>query len=80
MRLAELLRLKDRHQREFCFGPTHEEVITALAADLLRKPDTTVGAVADLVGYSSPFALSAAFKRIRGMSPTEHRARALAAV
>jgi len=26
----ELLRLKDRHEREFCFGPTHEEVITEL--------------------------------------------------
>jgi prolyl-tRNA synthetase len=24
----ELLRVKDRHQREFCIGPTHEEVIT----------------------------------------------------
>ena len=29
----ELLRLKDRHQREFCIGPTHEEVIT----DLMRR-------------------------------------------
>ncbi len=29
----ELLRLSDRHQREFCFGPTHEEIIT----DLIRK-------------------------------------------
>ncbi len=29
----ELLRLKDRHQRDFCFGPTHEEVIT----DLCRR-------------------------------------------
>jgi prolyl-tRNA synthetase len=29
----ELLRLHDRHQREFCFGPTHEEVIT----DLIRR-------------------------------------------
>jgi prolyl-tRNA synthetase len=29
----ELLRLKDRHQREFCLGPTHEEVIT----DLIRR-------------------------------------------
>ena len=29
----ELLRLKDRHQREFCFGPTHEEVIT----DIVRQ-------------------------------------------
>jgi len=30
---AELLRIKDRHNREFCYGPTHEEVIT----DLIRK-------------------------------------------
>ncbi len=30
---SELLRLKDRHEREFCFGPTHEEVIT----DLIRR-------------------------------------------
>jgi prolyl-tRNA synthetase len=29
----ELLRLQDRHGREFCFGPTHEEVIT----DLIRR-------------------------------------------
>ena len=28
---GELLRLKDRHNREFCFGPTAEEVITDLA-------------------------------------------------
>lgn len=27
----ELLRMKDRHQREFCLGPTHEEIITDLA-------------------------------------------------
>ena len=27
----ELLRLKDRHERDFCFGPTHEEVITDIA-------------------------------------------------
>jgi prolyl-tRNA synthetase len=29
----ELLRLKDRHDREFCFGPTHEEVVT----DIVRR-------------------------------------------
>ncbi len=29
----ELLRIKDRHQRDFCFGPTHEEVVT----DLIRR-------------------------------------------
>ncbi len=33
----ELLRLKDRHQREFCFGPTHEEIITELARAELRS-------------------------------------------
>src|SRR5579862_2286334 len=27
----ELLRFKDRHQRDFCAGPTHEEVITDIA-------------------------------------------------
>jgi prolyl-tRNA synthetase len=27
----ELLRIKDRHDRDYCFGPTHEEVITDLA-------------------------------------------------
>jgi len=48
----------------------------ALAADLLCEPDETVGSVAAKVGYSSPFALSAAFKRVRGVSPQEHRASA----
>jgi prolyl-tRNA synthetase len=33
----ELLRLRDRHQREFCFGPTHEEIITELARSELRS-------------------------------------------
>ena len=27
----ELLRFQDRHQRDYCYGPTHEEIITALA-------------------------------------------------
>ncbi|HEV8279077.1 MAG TPA: AraC family transcriptional regulator [Streptosporangiaceae bacterium] len=49
----------------------------ALAADLLREPGATIGAVASQVGYGSPFALSTAFKRIRGISPQQHRARAL---
>jgi AraC-like DNA-binding protein len=45
----------------------------ALAADLLRDPDTTVGAAARRVGYSNAFALSAAFKRVRGVSPQQYR-------
>jgi len=51
----------------------------ALAADLLREPGATLAAVADQVGYASPFALSAAFKRVRGVSPQAYRARAAAA-
>lgn len=45
----------------------------ALAADLLREPDATLAAVARQVGYSTPFALSTAFKRVRGVSPRDHR-------
>ena len=34
---AEMIRMKDRHDREFCMGPTHEEMITALVRDELRS-------------------------------------------
>ncbi|HCH21209.1 MAG TPA: proline--tRNA ligase [Cellvibrionales bacterium] len=34
---AELLRIHDRHQREFCLGPTHEEVITDLVRNELQS-------------------------------------------
>ena len=33
----ELLRFSDRHQRDFCLGPTHEEVITTLAKSEIRS-------------------------------------------
>ncbi|MGD9701405.1 MAG: cupin domain-containing protein [Acidimicrobiia bacterium] len=52
----------------------------ALAADLLLEPGITVGAVADRVGYATPYAFSAAFKRVRGASPREHRRRLAAVV
>lgn len=45
----------------------------AVAADLLREPDCTIATAARKVGYSNAFALSAAFKRVRGLSPQEHR-------
>ena len=46
----QMLKIKDRHERDFCFGPTHEEVITdiarreikqlpAIAGQLLPDPD-----------------------------------------
>ena len=51
----------------------------ALAADLLLEPGSTIGSVAHEVGYGSPFALSTAFKRVRGVSPQQHRTAAAAA-
>lgn len=33
----ELLRLKDRHERDFCIGPTHEEVITDIVRSAVRS-------------------------------------------
>ena len=33
----ELLRLTDRHDREFCFGPTHEEIITDIARQDIKS-------------------------------------------
>jgi prolyl-tRNA synthetase len=34
---GELLRMQDRHDRDFCFGPTHEEVITDLVRNELKS-------------------------------------------
>lgn len=33
----ELLRIKDRHDRDFCLGPTHEEVVTELVGNYVRS-------------------------------------------
>jgi len=46
----------------------------ALAADLLRETERTVESIARQVGYANAFALSVAFKRVRGVSPSRHRA------
>lgn len=48
----------------------------ALAADLLRSGESTIGAIARQVGYGTPFALSSAFKRAYGVSPNGYRAAA----
>ncbi|MBE9538318.1 MAG: proline--tRNA ligase [Proteobacteria bacterium] len=34
---AELLRIKDRHNRDFCLGPTHEEVVTDLVRNEIKS-------------------------------------------
>ncbi len=45
-----------------------------LAADLLVERDAaTVAEVARAVGYADPFGFSAAFKRVRGVNPSEYR-------
>ncbi|MCF6767425.1 proline--tRNA ligase [Thiotrichales bacterium 19S11-10] len=33
----ELLKMKDRHKRDYCYGPTHEEVITDIARNEIRS-------------------------------------------
>jgi AraC-like DNA-binding protein len=45
----------------------------ALAENLLRETDHTVDTIARKVGYANAFALSVAFKRLRGTRPSEHR-------
>lgn len=45
----------------------------SLAADLLRHTDTTVEVVARKVGYANAFALTVAFKRVRGVTPRQYR-------
>jgi AraC-like DNA-binding protein len=47
----------------------------AQAADLIRETDATLESVARQVGYGTAFALSTAFKRERGVSPQDYRAR-----
>jgi AraC-like DNA-binding protein len=47
----------------------------ALAADLLRAGDDTLARIAESVGYGSAFALSTAFRRVRGESPRDYRHR-----
>jgi AraC-like DNA-binding protein len=44
-----------------------------LAADQLRSTRDTVETIARRVGYANAFALSVAFKRVRGITPTDHR-------
>ncbi|GAB3605551.1 AraC family transcriptional regulator [Conyzicola nivalis] len=46
-----------------------------LASEMLARPEATTGQIAADVGYGSPFALSTAFKRRFGQSPTEYRRR-----
>ncbi|MEN9456858.1 MAG: hypothetical protein RL210_2377, partial [Pseudomonadota bacterium] len=33
----QMLKIKDRHDRDFCFGPTHEEVITDIARSEIKS-------------------------------------------
>lgn len=46
----------------------------ALAADLWCEPGNTIAVVAEQVGYSSGYGLTAAFKRVHGISPKDYRA------
>ena len=60
-------------------GVSPKQMVTELrmqrAANLLLHHDTPLRVVASLVGYGTPFAFSAAFKRHEGVSPHEFRRR-----
>lgn len=43
------------------------------AMELLRKTEQSVEAIAEIVGYSTGFSLSKAFKRVCGISPLQYR-------
>lgn len=47
--------------------------LAARRAELLRETDHTVGTITRKVGYANAFALSVAFKRLRGTRPSDHR-------
>lgn len=47
----------------------------ALAADQLRGTDASIESIARDVGYANAFALTVAFKRVRGLTPRQHRQR-----
>jgi len=57
-----LLRMQDRHQREYCFGPTHEEVIT----DVARKELKNCAATNNSRSISTRFRRSSATRSDRG--------------
>jgi AraC-like DNA-binding protein len=44
-----------------------------LAAEALRNTDATISTIARQVGYANAFALTVAFKRVRGTTPRQHR-------
>lgn len=58
-------------------GETPVKYLTRLrverSTELLENSDQSLERIAELVGYSNPFAFSKAFKRVRGISPREFR-------
>ena len=68
--------LKGAHERAVVGQPPMEyltEWRLTLAADLILDPAETPGSVVGKVGYGSAYALSAAFKRVRGIRPGSYR-------
>ena len=81
--LAVSVGVSGEHLRRLCRrrgGRSPMNHVTALrmhqAMSLLASESYTIEAVAQQVGYDSPFAFSAAFKRHQGISPSEYRQRA----
>ncbi len=58
----------------------HEDRFVPGATPHMGEPRIHLREVAYKVGYSGPFALSSAFKRVRGVSPQEYRSGARSSV
>ena len=81
--LSALVGVSGEHLRRLCqqhLGRSPMSHVTALrmrqAMALLASESYTIETVAQQVGYDSPFAFSAAFKRHQGVSPSEYRQKA----
>lgn len=68
--------LLERRFREFLGRAPHEEIVHVRlrrAKELLAISDLTVSEIAERAGFASPEYFSAAFKRLTGQSPRQHR-------
>ena len=81
--LASLVGVSGEHLRRLChqhLGCSPISHVTTLrmrqAMALLASESYTIETVAQQIGYDSPFAFSAAFKRHQGVSPSEYRQKA----
>lgn len=77
---ASSLNVSASHFGRLCvehLGKTPMQIVACLrmerVAEALRETDDSLGVLPDRMGYATPFALSAAFKKYFGKSPRDYR-------